>query len=93
MMGRTFIPVSAVALTALCWALLLVLVFGLAKPAVRSIMRDLAPPRAARCISAESHSMRPACMVGMRAVALNGRRIAGVVCHGDLGCPTVRMLG
>lgn len=73
--------------------LLLCLVVSLAEPAARSILRDIAPPPPARCALAASHDYRPACMVGLRATALNGRRLSGVVCHGDLGLPTVRMLG
>jgi hypothetical protein len=74
-------------------AALAALILWLVTPSARSIMRDLATPPVGRCASAGSHDMRPACMVSLRATALNGRHLSGATCHGDLGAPAVRMLG
>ena len=93
MKGQTIILISAAAANIVGWVLLLAFLFSLSAPSVRSIIRDLAPPRAARCIAAESHGMRQACIVGLRATALNGRHLSGATCHGDLGMPCVRLLG
>lgn len=65
---------------------------------INGVMKESLPcgaphPSAPRCVSADSHDMRQACMVELCATALNGRHLGGVTCHGDLGAPAVRILG